>query len=285
LHRKLEPWLLLPTSAYVLAFIFAVLSVALPVVAGCIVPETYLGVADRDSTEARCEKRPELPSPSASTRCGEQLRNRKNRLDGLGGEIEMACDRWRFFTADLKKKSPPFNPATRLGLRDEEAAIKSAFNLWRGLAGGVPTTEARHMAWSLVVTLLVGMGVTMGASRHARFGGIPRLHTYRSVRLPIGASAAAISAVAAYLTYRESLDPQKTGYDWESYCLSGVLQIGNWSSTWAPGWSFWLAHASLGVLSLLVALQIGVGWHLTSPLFVPEPDPWKPGWGLRSAAG
>jgi hypothetical protein len=100
----------------------------------------------------------------------------------------------------------------------------------------------------------------------ARSVGIERCKTFVELRRPLLRTGFATLLVAAIVTFVESLESNKTSFDWSSYCRSGS--------------AFAVNHASLLPVSVMVAVQLSAGFFAMKPRRLVL-DPELPAWGVR----
>jgi hypothetical protein len=104
------------------------------------------------------------------------------------------------------------------------------------------------------------------AAIHARRVGIQPLRDPAEFRRPFFWGFGSSGGVAIAVLYRESVDPKKSDFDWNSYCICEPAS--------------WIAHASILLVAIICATALALGWYFTRTDHVPKADAALPRWGV-----
>ena len=247
------------------AWLAAVLSLLVTAAAAGVAYQSgYRGIAPAGSMTALCgEAFPVFTAraPAADGTCRTQLANRDTLVATKKADLRIACSRHQSFHESLARNAPE----ARRAMKEEDAEARRLYTELRELAGPAITADLPKQLGLLVLTIAILIGVTYGAGLQATRAGIPS-PTPGDLRRPFYAGAGATFLVAAGVTLCESIDANKTGFDWSSYCTS-VLP-------------FWLGHSVLGAMSVVTAAPFAAGWYLSGARHRPAPVPSQPRWGV-----
>ncbi|HMJ57015.1 MAG TPA: hypothetical protein VK540_33330 [Polyangiaceae bacterium] len=198
--------------------------------------------------------------------CGYQRQHRMSAFAGAEEALRIACKRREHFRDALEGN----NALARTALKQEKGVIQESFKSLRELVG----PDLRATIWKqfflLFLTVAAPLAILYAVGRHASRIGIDAVakdeegqQVYRPYLLIAGASALVAGIVLGW----ESLDPQKSSFDWNSYCVSRA--------------SFWPSHAAVVGVALVTSAPLATGWYLTAKAYVPDPQPNEPRWGAR----
>ena len=277
LYRRLQLSLVHPLRAYVpswlrrLVFVAAALTLILNVMAGCWSSGFgYQGLSDAEDTEAMCKAslpvfKPSLPASKAGASkgiCDVQLPIRGAQIARTQAALTVACKRRAFFEAALSTNLAD----ARRSLKEETVEIQDSFSKLRELTGpaigDALGVEIALMAFSMAMMI----GANYLAGMHAASAGIRPLREAAEFRTPFLWGVVINSGVALAVLYRESVDPRKSSYGWDSYCVCEPAS--------------WLAHGSILGVSLVCATSLGLGWYFSRADHVPKANPAVPRWGV-----
>jgi len=281
---KLEPWLLLPSWMYWAACGAVTLTLGLSYSARWsgsdvdTLPETFssfdeacaLAGPARSPLQPRATTVAEVtagkaaaPTSSCSNRCTEQIEKRGQQIADVREQLRIACQRKRALADALEAGEP----LARQALREEKAELTAQYRALRQLRGPKRDAESNSNVINLGVTGLLGLLALFAFGRHANSVGIGRCLDFKDIRRPFWLTASATFLVAATVTIIESLQINKTSFDWSSYCLSHVAFVVN--------------HAVLLPVTFTVAVQLSAGFFAMGAPHPLEPDPKLPAWGMR----
>ena len=195
-------------------------------------------------------------------RCAKQLERRCDRLLEIGEELHTVQFRLSQFIANVRAAVPE----ARRWLRDEQAELEALSSKQRGLTGSPIYPNAWWLAGLLALSNTAILLALHLLDWHAARSGIRACHGARDIGLPFAVISAINLVVASGVTLIESLMEDKVGFDYNSFCL--------------PGAAFWTSHASLLPGSLLPAVPLALGWHVTRKEHAPRPSPERFRWGV-----
>jgi hypothetical protein len=224
----------------------------------------YRGLADASgSLDAMCGANPPPFSQSATSNvCLEQLSLRAKQATKARVALIVACERHRFFEAALSNNVAD----ARRSLKEEAVEIKKSFTQLRELAGPEIADELPLEIGLIAFTIAMIIGANYLAAMHARRVGFRPLREHAEFLRPFLYGVGVTGGVAACVLYKESVDPKKSSFDWNSYCISEA--------------SSWMAHGAILGISLVCATSLGLGWYFTRADHVPEANPALPRWGV-----
>jgi hypothetical protein len=195
--------------------------------------------------------------------CEDQLKYRKGEIEEMKAALDIACHRYGIFHDDRAAEYPE----ARRWMKGEADEIERLTAALRETAGPAIYPEQWYAVAPLLLMTTVLVGVMWQVGRHAALVGVRPPERVRDVGRPLAVIAVLTFLLAALVTYVESMDPQKTDFDWRSYCILPK--------------SFWWAHALLLPLSVQLAAPLAIGWYITRSDHVPWPDPAKYRWGVH----
>ena len=195
--------------------------------------------------------------------CEVQLKNRSSMIEKTRAELLVACGRHRFAWTSLPKNEPD----ARRVLEEES---KEAAKLTRRLEGlvGEPLWKRYLFVLGLVAMLVTLEATFRWFAWHARRAQIHAPQRSRELAVPFVLIGLVTLAVAAWVTYVESVGANKTDFDAVSYCFSRG--------------AFWLSHVTLLPVAFAVAAPLALGWYTSRSDHLPQPDPTQFRWGVRS---
>jgi hypothetical protein len=194
--------------------------------------------------------------------CACQAQHRRDHIAGARRDLRIACARHGKFSEDLQYE----RPEARTWIQQEATEIVRANGELRALLGSAVYPGQLSLLAELALNLGFAMATMVALGKHAHWVGIPPVDEARKIGVPLAVVTAITFGVSAAVTAWESLDPHKGDFDGNSYCMVAS--------------SFWLGHASVPLLSLVVGAQLATGWYATRSEHVPAIDATKVRWGV-----
>ena len=274
--------LILPSSLYWLAWGAAALAIVLSWSAGnigdsetarcCSTCPTNFLAADPPLADicalggavqqADCAEQ-DRAAPCNCSSCERQCLARQKHIGETKEEIRTACSRRSHYQDRIV-----IEPLARRVIAEEGVELRRLHGKLRELQGPKPEEESRENVRHLAETCVLGLAALYGYGRHARNVGIPRCRRFTAIRPAFMATGGVTLLVAVTVIMVESLDEAKVGFDWSSFCINRA--------------AFWVNHATVLPLALLIATQLSAGFFAMRDTHLPEPNPTKPAWGVRS---
>lgn len=264
---KGEQWwrrcLILPASLYRFTWVAAVLALVLAATSPRLGSEPAVTLEGGANVKEICgHEFPSLAKDNGSDCCGKQLHARNQLREGLLSEQRVACKRYTRLTRKLREGEP----LARKALEEEEAEITRIYAGLRDLYGPPRHEESTKLYVNVAVTFALGILVLYLFGYHAKRVGIPSARSVKALRAPLLWMGGSTTLVAVVVTLIESLDEQKTSFDWASFCLSQP--------------AFYVHHAIQLPLAFLTAVQLSAGWYAMGVDRRGTLDPTKPRWGV-----